>query len=84
MANHDSFLMRAKDWGLLILILTVLGIIGTYYRRTEAWDNATMKVNDLQKDVYAESVEMAILRTQLQEVNRNLEKISYQLEKMRR
>jgi uncharacterized coiled-coil protein SlyX len=80
--NKDRVLLRVKDIATIVLICTVLGIIGTQFRRVYRWDEAADRVERLEVRVTeSEHVTIAI-STQLEGISKQLEQINWQLRRM--
>lgn len=84
MAIHDKdkVLLRTKDVAIIIMIVTVLGTLGTQFRKVYRWDDAVEKISQLEARVRAAETTNTVVVTQLDGIAKQLEQINWQLRRM--
>lgn len=82
--DKDRVLLRAKDISIMVLIVTILGIVGTQFRRVYRWDEAADKLDRLEARVSINEKGVTVIGTQLDGISKQLEQINYQLGRMQR
>lgn len=80
--TKDTILLRAKD---IVLISVVLGLLGMIYgplRKSVKWDESVEQVQELKKKVDAQTLDMAVIKTQYTAIEKHLEEISLRLQRI--
>ena len=81
-ADKDRILIRAKDVSIIILILTVLGLVGTQFKRVYRWDEAVERLEKLEARVTANERVVVVISTQLEGISKQLDQVNWQLRRM--
>lgn len=86
----DKILIRAKDIGLLISILTLFGFLFGPMKKIFVFEQTVVEVAELKSEMQKASeiatdnkVKIAIVNTQYVEISKQLDQINWQLRRMR-
>lgn len=82
MADKDRILIRAKDVSIIVLILTVLGLVGTQFKRVYRWDEAAERLEKLEVRVSNNERVVVVISTQLEGISKQLDQVNWQLRRM--
>lgn len=80
--DKDRVLLRAKDISIIILIVTILGVVGTQFKRVYKWDEAADRISELEQRVNNNERVSAVIGSQLEGISKQLEQINWQLRRM--
>lgn len=82
--DKDRVLLRTKDVSIIILICTVIGIVGTQFRKVYRWDETANRVDQLEIRVrQTENVNIAMV-ARLEEISKQLDQANWYLRRMER
>ena len=81
-ANKDQVLLRTKDISLIVLIVTLLGVIGTQFKKFYRWEQAAEKIEQLEPRVRSTEQIGSVVTTQLTEISKQLDDIKWQMRRM--
>lgn len=84
MHNTNQVLIRAKDIGLLIAILTLVGMILGPLKKTYQWDETVQDVAELKKEIRTQSEEIAVTKSEFDQISKQLDQINWQLRRLNR
>lgn len=80
--KQDRVLLRTKDISVILLICTILGILGTQFRKIYRWDEAADRVVALEVRIrQTENVNTAVV-ARLDEISKQLDQVNWQLRRM--
>lgn len=82
--TQDKVLIRAKDIGLLALVLTVLGMLCGPLKKVYQWNDAVEKVAQLELQVNSQDKQIAVNQSQYEQIQKQLEQINWQLRRINR
>lgn len=82
MHDKDRVLLRTKDISVILLICTILGIIGTQFKKVYRWDETADRIVALEARVAASERSTLVVSTQLEGISKQLEQINWQLRRM--
>lgn len=82
--DKDKILLRAKDIGLLVLVLTFFGMLAGPLKRIFQLNETIEKVQKLEDNRIDQERNMAIIRTQLEGLSKQLDQVSWQLRRIGR
>lgn len=80
--DKDRVLLRTKDISIIILIVTVLGLFGTQFKKIYRWDETADKMAALEMRVATAERSTLVVSTQLEGISKQLEQINWQLRRM--
>lgn len=82
MANKDQVLLRTKDISIILLVCTMLGLVGTQFKKVYRWDEAAERIIQLEIRVRAAETTNTVVVTQLDAIAKQLEQINWQLRRI--
>lgn len=80
--DKDKILLRAKDIGLLISIIILLGMILGPMKKAFIWDQTAEKVEKLEEKFNQQSNDMAVIKSQYADISKQLDSIQWQLRRI--
>lgn len=83
-SDKDKILLRAKDISLLVLVLTLFGMLLGPLKKTFRWDAMADKVERLEERANQQALDMAVIKSQYEDINKNLEAINWRLRRIDR
>jgi hypothetical protein len=63
---------RKVDWGILLTLLTLLGVIWQAYAKPAQWDQTVKEMADIRPKVYEHDKQLAVIIERLDEMNLHL------------
>ena len=81
-ASKDQVLLRTKDISVIILIVTLLGVIGTQFKKIYRWEQAADKVEQMEPRLRNTEQIGTVVTTQLTEISKQLDDIKWQMRRM--
>ena len=71
----DRILIRSKDIGLIIGIITLGGLVWKIYAKPIEWDQTVKEMSEIKPTVLVHSIQLAVITDQLSTMNKHLESI---------
>lgn len=81
--DKDKILLRAKDIGLLVMVITLIGMLLGPLKKTFVWDETARKVEILENRMGIQETNSAVNQSQYAQISKQLDQINWQLRKMR-
>ena len=82
--GKDQILLRTKDVSISLLICSLLGIIGTQFKKVYRWDEAADRISALELRLVTAERTAAVVNSQLEGISKQLDQINWQLRRMNR
>jgi uncharacterized coiled-coil protein SlyX len=82
--TKDTFLIRSKDVGLLIAILTLAGLVLGPMKKVFQLEATIGKVEKLEDRVNGNEKNIAVINSQYADISKQLDQINWQLRRLNR
>ena len=82
MTAKDQVLLRTKDISIILLVCTMLGLIGTQFKKIYRWDETADKMEKLEARVSANERITIQISTQLDGISKQLDQVNWSLRRM--
>lgn len=80
--GKDQVLLRTKDISLIVLIVTLLGVIGTQLKKFYRWEQAADRIEQIEPRVRSAEQMGTVVTTQLIEISKQLDDIKWQMRRI--
>jgi hypothetical protein len=71
--------LRRVDWGLILTVLTLAGVLWTAYAKPASWDQTVKDMMEIKPKVYDHDKQLAVVIEKLSSMEAHLESIDRKL-----